>query len=93
MKKFYTILASLAILSATATAQEAAYENPIGLRYIGTIAGNLEEGDPTPVAHYATRNPMNEGAFYWIPVEKPSSSPTAPPAIRLRSNGRLKAEQ
>ncbi len=91
MKKFYTILASLAILSATATAQEAAYENPIGLRYIGTIAGNLEEGDPTPVAHYATRNPMNEGAFYWIPVEKTlqftNSSTGNPATLQWQAEG------
>lgn len=64
MKKFYLLL-SLAMFGAgAAVAQEASYDHPIGLRYIGTI----ENPDPQPVCSYATRNPMNEGAFLWAPV-------------------------
>ncbi len=64
MKKFYLFL-SLAIFGAgSISAQEASYDHPVGLRYIGTI----ENPDPQPVCGFTTRNPMNEGAFLWAPV-------------------------
>ncbi len=65
MKKLYSIvvLTTAVFLSFAASAQEAKYENPIGLRYIGTI----KNPRVTPASCYLTRNPMNEQAFLWTP--------------------------
>lgn len=42
------------------------YENPIGLRCLGNITVSEP---PFPAASYVSRNPMNEGAFYWAPKD------------------------
>lgn len=65
MKKFYIALPFLLCFSGI-LAQEASYEHPTALRYVGTIT----DTDPTPVASFTTQNPVNNGAFLWIPAEK-----------------------
>ena len=65
MKKFYIALPFLLCFSGI-LAQEASYEHPTALRYVGTIT----DTDPTPVASLTTQNPVNNGAFLWIPAEK-----------------------
>ena len=65
MKKFYIALPFLLCFSGI-LAQEASYEHPTALRYVGTIT----DTDPTPVASFTTQNPVNNGAFMWIPAEK-----------------------
>jgi len=64
MKKLYSFLILSAAVAFTAPAQEAKYENPTGLRYIGTI----ENPRINPASCYLTRNPINETAFMWTPV-------------------------
>lgn len=64
MTKLYTFLILAAAVSASAIAQEAVYENPKGLRYIGTI----EDQRINPACSYLSRNPINENAFLWTPV-------------------------
>ncbi len=64
MKKFYLLLTLAVLGGAAAGAQEASYDHPIGLRYIGTI----DDPDPQPVCSFTTRNPINEGAFLWAPA-------------------------
>ncbi len=39
---------------------------PATLSYYGTI--QAEEGIPFPAANYVTTNPINDGAFIWVPV-------------------------
>lgn len=65
MKKFYLTALSLAFAGASVlSAQEAQYDHPVGLRYIGTIS----DPNPAPVCSYTSANPMNEGAFLWAPA-------------------------
>ncbi|MDE5682771.1 MAG: hypothetical protein K2I39_00990 [Muribaculaceae bacterium] len=64
MTKLYTFLILAAAASAPVIAQEAVYENPKGLRYIGTI----EDQRINPACSYLSRNPINENAFLWTPV-------------------------
>ena len=64
MTKLYTFLILAAAVSAPVIAQEAVYENPKGLRYIGTI----ENPRIKPACSYLSRNPINENAFLWTPV-------------------------
>lgn len=47
-------------------AQQASYELPTTLSYYGTIV--QESGVPFPAANYVTDNPINDGAFIWVPV-------------------------
>ena len=65
MKKFYIALTTVLLCSSGIVAQEASYEHPTALRYVGTIT----DTDPKPVATFTTRNPINDGAFLWIPAE------------------------
>lgn len=64
MKKLYSVLALMMACGCIASAQEASYDHPIALRYLGTI----ENPDPQPVCLFTTNNPMNEGAFLWAPA-------------------------
>lgn len=64
MKKLYTSIFLSAAVSFAAIADQASYENPTGLRYIGTIGDQRTE----PVCSYLSRNPMNENAFLWTPA-------------------------
>ena len=54
-----------AIATSFASAQQASFDNPIGLRYLGTI----KNPDVQPACSYLSRNPMNDGAFLWAPVD------------------------
>lgn len=47
-------------------AQQASYELPATLSNYGTITS--EEGVPYPAANYVTDNPLNDGAYIWVPV-------------------------
>jgi len=42
------------------------YELPATLSYYGTI--EPQDGIPFPAANYVTDNPVNDGAFIWVPV-------------------------
>ena len=64
MTKLYTFLILTAAVSFSAFAQEASYQPPTGLRYIGTI----ENPRIIPACSYLSRNPINEKAFLWTPV-------------------------
>lgn len=65
MRKY--ILFTVTALSAmTLHAQKASYDVPATLSYYGTIT--REEGVPYPAANYVTTNPINDGAFIWVPV-------------------------
>lgn len=59
------LLSALAVAAVfNVSAQEASYDHPQGLRYLGTISNP----DPQPVCSFTTRNPVNDGAFLWAPV-------------------------
>ena len=64
MKKLVLSLAMAAVATSFASAQEASFDHPIGLRYLGTI----KNPDVQPACSYLSRNPMNDGAFLWAPV-------------------------
>ena len=64
MKKLLLSLAMAAMATSFASAQEASFDHPIGLRYLGTI----KNPDVQPACSYLSRNPMNDGAFLWAPV-------------------------
>lgn len=66
MKKFYITMASIVAYTFGCFAEEASYNYPIPLRYVGTIT----DTDPKPVSSLTTTNPINDGAFLWIPAEK-----------------------
>jgi len=87
MKKLYLVL-SLALAAVSgAASQEASYEHPTALRYIGTI----ENPNPSPVCLFTTRNPMNDGAFLWAPakstVKYTDTSTGAPRSWEWESDG------
>lgn len=65
MKKLLLSLAMAAMATSFASAQEASFDHPIGLRYLGTI----KNPDVQPACSYLSRNPMNDGAFLWAPVD------------------------
>lgn len=65
MTKLYTFLVLATAVSFSALADDAVYENPKGLRYIGTIGDQRVN----PACSYLSRNPINEKAFLWTPVE------------------------
>lgn len=65
MKKLVLSLAMAAVATSFASAQEASFDHPIGLRYLGTI----KNPDVQPACSYLSRNPMNDGAFLWAPVD------------------------
>ena len=80
MTKLYSFLVLAAAVSLSAFADDAVYENPTGLRYVGAI------GDQriTPASSYLSRNPINENAFLWTPkgstimyTDKSTGSPKA----------------
>ena len=64
MKRLLAPLAVLAMLSASA--QQASYDLPATLSYYGTITP--EAGVPFPAANFVTTNPINNGAWIWVPV-------------------------
>lgn len=64
MKKLLLSLAMATVATSFASAQQASFDHPIGLRYLGTI----KNPDVQPACSYLSRNPMNDGAFLWAPV-------------------------
>ena len=64
MKHVYLSLTLALATIGASSAQEASYEHPTALRYIGTI----QNPNPQPVCSFTTRNPVNNGAFMWAPV-------------------------
>ena len=62
----YILFTVIAISAMALHAQKASYDVPATLSYYGTI--NREEGVPFPAANYVTTNPINDGAFIWVPV-------------------------
>lgn len=64
MKKLLTIC--IAVASAHAASAQLSYELPATLSYYGTI--EQQSGIPFPAANYVTNNPVNDGAFIWVPV-------------------------
>lgn len=65
MKKLFSFVA-VALSVYSANAQQAAYDLPATLSYYGTITP--EEGVPFPAANFVTTNPINDGAWIWVPV-------------------------
>ncbi|MDE6396063.1 MAG: hypothetical protein K2K84_02190, partial [Muribaculaceae bacterium] len=65
MKKLFAPLVAISSLL-TANAQVASYDLPATLSYYGTIT--TEEGIPFPSANFVTTNPVNDGAWIWVPV-------------------------
>ena len=65
MKKLLLSLAMATVATSFASAQQASFDHPIGLRYLGTI----KNPDVQPACSYLSRNPMNDGAFLWAPVD------------------------
>ena len=62
-----TILLTVAAISVISlNAQKVSYDVPATLSYYGTIT--RQEGIPFPAANFVTTNPINDGAFIWIPV-------------------------
>ncbi|MCM1452599.1 MAG: T9SS type A sorting domain-containing protein [Clostridium sp.] len=67
MKKIFTSIAVCCALAApVANAQNASYSLPATLSYYGAIS--VEAGEPYPAANQVTTNPINDGAFIWVPV-------------------------
>lgn len=64
MKKFYSIISLMLACTCSAFAQEASYDFPTALRYLGTI----KNPDPQPVCLFTTKNPMNNKAYMWAPM-------------------------
>ena len=64
MKKLLTLCIALA--SAHAMSAKLSYDLPATLSYYGTI--EQQEGIPFPAANYVTTNPVNDGAYIWVPV-------------------------
>lgn len=72
----------MGIMGSAINAYTASYELPATLSYYGTIV--QESGIPFPAANYVTTNPINDGAFIWVPVgskvmfkDSSEGSPTA----------------
>lgn len=55
----------MALATAGAMSAQLSYELPATLSYYGTI--EAEEGIPFPAANFVTNNPLNDGAYIWIP--------------------------
>ena len=87
MKKFYIAITSVLLCSSGIIAQEASYEHPTALRYVGTIT----DTEPKPISMFTTQNPVNDGAFLWIPAENSvkynNTSTGVPSSWKWESNG------
>ncbi len=55
----------MALATAGAMSAQLSYELPATLSYYGTI--EAEDGIPFPAANYVTNNPVNDGAYIWVP--------------------------
>lgn len=64
MKQHYITLALSVAIGIASHAQQASFDHPTELRYLGTIDNTAQK----PVCNLTTRNPINNGAFLWAPA-------------------------